>query len=74
MHQDTKPSKDEGTLTEFHVTERYVVRARTIDEANNMIAENCFDDILRSTVSRKHLVKQLVHFRHSHFDPDFDNR
>jgi hypothetical protein len=46
MHQDTKPSKDEGTLTEFHVTERYVVRARTIDEANNMIAENCFDDSL----------------------------
>lgn len=37
----------EVTLTEFFVTETYVVRARTIDEAQDMI----FDDNIQNGVS-----------------------
>lgn len=36
-------TKDEGTLTEFQVVERYVVKAKTIDEAWEMVDNNDFN-------------------------------
>lgn len=38
---ENKPK--EPVLTEFFVTETYIVKAKTIDHANEMISENCFD-------------------------------
>lgn len=35
-------TKDEGTLTEFQVVEKYVVKAKTIDEAWEMVDNNDF--------------------------------
>jgi len=35
--------KDEGTLTEFQVVERYTVKAKTIDEAWEMVDNNDFN-------------------------------
>ncbi len=34
----------EVTLTEFFVTEKYIVRAKTIDDVHEMIASDCFED------------------------------
>lgn len=39
-----KTKQQEPVLTEFFVTETYIVKAKTIDHANNMISENCFDE------------------------------
>lgn len=35
-------TKDEGTLTEFQVVEKYIVKAKTIDEAWEMVDNNDF--------------------------------
>ena len=39
----TKTKPQEPVLTEFFVTETYIIKAKTIDHANEMISENCFD-------------------------------
>jgi len=33
----------EVTLTEFFVTEKYIVKAKTVDDVDEMIAADCFD-------------------------------
>lgn len=38
-----KPTEKEPILTEFYVTERYIVKAKTIDEAQEMISSDCFE-------------------------------
>lgn len=38
------PEDTESTLTEFFVTETYIVRAKTIDDAWDMVDSNDFDD------------------------------
>ena len=43
MSEDTQP-----VLTEFFVTETYIIQARTQDEATDMVLENEFDDGIRS--------------------------
>jgi hypothetical protein len=43
MPKDTEP-----TMTEFFVTETYIVQARTQDEATDMVLDNEFDDGIRS--------------------------
>lgn len=43
MPKDTEP-----TLTEFFVTETYIIEARTQDEATDMVLEQEFDGGIRS--------------------------
>ena len=44
MSNQTQPTKKtEPTLTEFYVTETYIVRAKTIDDAWAMVDSNDFD-------------------------------
>ena len=43
MPKDVQP-----VLTEFFVTETYIIQARTQDEATDMVLENEFDDGIRS--------------------------
>lgn len=40
--KDMKDEEYEGTLTEFVVTETYYIKARTRDEAYQMVADNDF--------------------------------
>jgi hypothetical protein len=42
------PKDAEQTLTEFFVTETYIIQATTQDEATDMVLENEFDDGIRS--------------------------
>jgi hypothetical protein len=56
--KDMKDEEYQGTLTEFVVTETYYIKARTRDEAYQMVADNDFkyDGI------RKHNVNIEVNF------------
>ena len=56
--KNMKDEEYEGTLTEFVVTETYYIKARTCDEAYQMVADNDFkyDGI------RKHNVNIEVNF------------
>ena len=42
MNKKTKTAENEPVLTEFIVTETYYIKARTRDEAYQMVADNDF--------------------------------
>jgi len=58
MNKNTTTAENEPSLTEFVVTETYYIKARTRDEAYQMVADNDFkyDGI------RKHNVNIEVNF------------
>jgi len=49
MSNQTQPTKKaEPTLTEFFVTETYIIKARTQDEASDQVLDNEFEHGVRS--------------------------
>ena len=57
MNKNTTTAENEPILTEFIVTETYVIKARTREEAYQMVADNDFKYGIR-----KHNVNIEVNF------------
>ena len=57
MNKNTTTAENEPILTEFVVTETYVIKARTREEAYQMVADNDFKYGIR-----KHNVNIEVNF------------
>jgi hypothetical protein len=59
MSKETK--KHGGTLTEFKVTEVYIIKARTLDEAYDLINSDSID----------WTMGQNVEWEHTEIEPNF---